>query len=443
MSEEKFVEYDEKVVEEVRQKLYGVIPKEYFQEKFGKRTPNYIKLLLVRETTGYLIIRSTEPDEVISTEVGNKEVVVIPSRKLKAREKLTGLLWCRKFGAVHLDVEYNFIKQAIQLANPNSLVFGDSVTEEREAIGLPARVLYEWSYSLRPKNEIIEELTHNALSEEGTMWDKGKGAHRESLYDVQYVKPGVYFPQFIVFPDITPEGFLHVLLSIIKTTRYGAQSNVMDANMKNHIVAIALDQFEPAISSYVLSKEWNKDKVTLEEIRQYAIEKLKECSKAVIVSEEETKEDNKKGESSKDDEKENKNKGAVKNNLQDLLDLTDELLANESKLKEVYKKLLNDSIAYLIECKIIKENDVGNYLSELQDKKIGEIEKWDDLNSALEKQDITKLKDMLNVEISEKSKIEKEESLWKIVDDEKNKEYIIRQEGDKGILYLRNFEIGM
>ena len=341
MSEKKYIEYKEDVISEIRKKLYNVIPEEYFQEKFGKRTPNYIKLLLVRETTGYLIIRSTEPDEVISTEIGDKEVVVIPSRKLKAREKLTGLLLCRKFGVVHPDIEYNFIKQAIQLANPNSLVFGDSVTEEREAIGLPARVLYEWSYSLRPKNEIIEELTHNALSEEGTMWDKERGAHRESLYDVQYVKPGVYFPQFITFPDITPEGFLHVLISIMKTTRYGAQSNVMDANIRNHIVAIALDQFEPAISSYVLSKEWDRDKVTLDDIKKYTVEKLKECSKVVKLDNETEKP------------------------ITKLIQLIDELLNNESTLKEIYKKLLDDSIAYLIECKIVKENSINDYLKKL------------------------------------------------------------------------------
>jgi len=369
LGKENFVKYDEKTIEEIRQELYDVIPKEYFQEEFGKRTPNYIKLLLIRETTGYLIIRSTEPDEVISTEVGDKEVVVIPSRKLKAREKLTGLLLCRKFGVVHPNVEYNFIKQRIQLANPNSLVFGDSVTEEREAIGLPARVLYEWSYSLRPKNEIIDELTHNALSEEGTMWDKEGGKPRESLYEVQYVKPGVYFPQFITFPDITPEGFLHVLISIMKTTRYGAQSNVMDANIRNHIVAIALDQFEPAISSYVLSKEWGKDKVTLDDIKQYAVKKLEECSKVVIIDQKENSSENNektnKKESEDDNNIEDRNKIEVKNNLQDLLDLINELLNDESKLKEVYKKLLNDSIAYLIECKIIKENDVSDYLRSL------------------------------------------------------------------------------
>ena len=341
MSEKKYVEYNGKVINEIRKELYKVIPEEYFQEKFGKRTPNYIKLLLVRETTGYLIIRSTEPDEVISTEIGDKEVVVIPSRKLKAREKLTGLLLCRKFGVVHPDLEYNFIKQAIQLANPNSLVFGDSVTEEREAIGLPARVLYEWSYSLRPKNEIIDELTHNALSEEGTMWDRERGAHRESLYDVQYIKPGVYFPQFIVFPDITPEGFLHVLISVMKTTRYGAQSNVMDANIKNHIVAIALDQFEPAISSYTLSREWNDSEVTLDSLKSYAIKKLQACSKTV------------------------KSDNDVEKPITKLIQLISDLLNDEDKLKEMYKKLLNDSIAYLVECKVIREENVNNYLGKL------------------------------------------------------------------------------
>ena len=360
MSKTKYIKYDEKIVNEVRKKIYEIVPKEYFQERFGKRTPNYIKLLLVRETTGYLIIRSTDPDEVISTEIGDKEVVVIPSRKLKAREKLTGLILCRKFGVVHPTVEYNFIKKQEQLANPNSLVFGDSVTEEREAIGLPARVLYEWSYSLRPKNEIIDELTHNALSEEGTMWDKEKGTHRESLYDVQYIKPGVYFPQFIVFPDITPEGFLHVLISVMKTTRYGAQSNVMDANMRNHIVAIALDEFEPAVSSYTLSRDWsgrvdkkkselqegergqNDIELSLASIKAYTVEKLKEYSKIVKYD----------------------NDGEQP--ISKLIKLINDLINDNDKLKEIYKKLLNDSIAYLVECKVIKEDHVINYLKDLK-----------------------------------------------------------------------------
>ena len=141
-----------------------------------------------------------------------------------------------------------------------------------------------------------------------------------------------------------------MLISIMKTTRYGAQSNVMDANIKNHIVAIALDQFEPAISSYVLSKEWEKDNVTLDDIKQYAVKKLEECSKVVKVDNETEKP------------------------ITELTQLVTDLLNNEDELKEIYKKLLNDSIAYIVECKFrsptkssrpVNDEDIKEYLSKL------------------------------------------------------------------------------
>lgn len=336
--ERAFVEYDESAVQDFRESLYQTIPREFFQERFGKRTPNVIKVLLVRETVGYLINRSTEPDEVVSTEVGDREVVVIPSRKLKSREKLTGLLLCRKLGVVDPAVEYNMIKERVQLANPNSLTFGDSITEEGgEAVGLPARVIYEWSYSLRDKAEITEELTHNALSEEGTMWDKERGEHRETLFDVQYVKPEAFFPQFVTFPDVTPEAFAHVMLSILKTTRYGAQSNVMDANVRNHVVAVALDQFEPPISSYLLTKEWGGGEVSLETVVDYCVGKLKGCSQRVLEGEQ----------------------------VEKLTETLLNLLKEEEKLKQLYLRLLDDSIRYLVECKVVKEGNIGEYLERL------------------------------------------------------------------------------
>ena len=65
----KYVVYDENTVNEFREKLYSIIPKGYFQETYFKRTPNVIKVALIRKTTGYLINRSTEPDEVIDYEV--------------------------------------------------------------------------------------------------------------------------------------------------------------------------------------------------------------------------------------------------------------------------------------------------------------------------------------------------------------------------------------
>ena len=331
----KYVEYDENIVNEFREKLYSIIPKEYFQDTYTKRTPNVIKVATIRTTTGYLINRSTEPDEVISTTIDNKDVVVIPSRKLKSKEKLTGLTLCRKFKVIHPEVEYNFIDKQEHLANPNSLVFGDSVTKTKEAVALPSRVIYEWAYSIRDKDEITEELTHNALSEEGTMWDKNEGSQRQSLYEIQYIKPEVYFPQFITFYDITPEGFIHAIISHLKTTRYGAQSNVMDANMKNDIIAIALDTFEPSVSSYLISKEFEGE-VNFENVKEFVKNKLRKNSSTLIENEQ----------------------------LEELLKLIDEYLKDEEKLKQLYLKHLNDCINYLFECKIIKKEDVIKKLLE-------------------------------------------------------------------------------
>ncbi|MDK2790243.1 MAG: CRISPR-associated protein Csc2 [Methanothermococcus sp.] len=333
---ENYVQYDENIVNEFREKMYSIIPKEYFQEKFDKRTPNVIKVATIRETTGYLINRSTEPDEVISTSIGDKDVVVIPSRKLKSREKLTGLVLCRKFNVVHPEIEYNFIKKSGYLANPNSIIFGDSVTQSNDSVGLPSRIIYEWAYSIRDKDDITEELTHNALSEEGTMWDKDEGSQRQSLFEVQYIKPGAYFPQFITFYDITPEGFIHALISHLKTTRYGAQSNVMDANMKNEIVAIALDTFEPPVSSYLISKEFDGD-VSYENVKEFIINKLNENSSITVKHDE----------------------------LKDIIGLIGEYLKDDEKLKQLYLKMLDDSIKYMVECKILKDKDVKKLLGEL------------------------------------------------------------------------------
>ncbi|WP_157198854.1 type I-D CRISPR-associated protein Cas7/Csc2 [Methanothermococcus okinawensis] len=330
------IPYNKEIVDEFRNKMYSIIPEEYFQDKFDKRTPNVIKVASIRETTGYFINRSTESDEVISTSIGNKEPVVIPSRKLKSKEKLTGLILCRKYKVVHPELEYNFIKESKQLANPNSIIFGDSVTQSNDSTGLPARAIYEWAYSIRDKDEITEELTHNALSEEGTMWDKDKGSQRQSLYEIQYIKPGTYFPQFLTFYDITPEGLLHVIISHLKTMRYGAQQNVMDANMKNNIIAIALDTFEPAVSSYLISKDYTGE-INFENIKNFVINKLKENSSIVIENEK----------------------------LKEFNSLINEYLNDDEKLRQLYLKMLDDSLNYMTMCKILKEKEVEKLVNEL------------------------------------------------------------------------------
>ncbi len=218
------------------QALYKFIPENYFVKDLKDNTLGSIKLALLREVKGNMIIRSNYPDETITFKAtDDKDVVEVPARKLKSREKLMGLKICREFEVVDEQVRYNVIKKSTQLANPNSILFGDSVTESGDAVGLTSRAIYDWAYSLRDVSEITATLQHNALSEGGTMHNEDTGKLRQSLFQVQYVKPATFFPHFITVENVTPELFIHLLACVLFENHYGAQSTTQSANVQNHL----------------------------------------------------------------------------------------------------------------------------------------------------------------------------------------------------------------
>lgn len=242
--------------------LFDIIPQEYFTKDLRKNSLGSIKIALLREATGNLIIRNNYPDETTTFRVSEKkDAVEIPARKLKSKEKLLGLKICREMEVVDADVRYNVIAKPEQLANPNSVLFGDSVTVQNDSAALPSRVIYDWAYSLRDVSDITATLQHNGLDEGGTMWNEEKGELRQSLFSVQYVKPGTLFPHFITFENITPELFLHALACVLFEKRYGAQSTTLSANnMNNHFIGVGFTRFEQPVNSFVLSRDWANDK---------------------------------------------------------------------------------------------------------------------------------------------------------------------------------------
>ncbi|OJJ23390.1 type I-D CRISPR-associated protein Cas7/Csc2 [marine bacterium AO1-C] len=250
------------------QALYKFIPENYFVKDLKDNTLGSIKLALLREVKGNMIIRSNYPDETITFKASNdKDVVEIPARKLKSREKLMGLKICREFGVVDKEVRYNVIKKSTQLANPNSILFGDSVTESGDAVGLTSRAIYDWAYSLRDVSEITATLQHNALSEGGTMHNEDTGKLRQSLFQVQYVKPATFFPHFITVENVTPELFIHLLACVLFENRYGAQSTTQSANVQNHLVGVGFNLFEAPLNSFSLSQQWNGQEVNFSNVQ--------------------------------------------------------------------------------------------------------------------------------------------------------------------------------
>ncbi len=306
------------------EKILNLIPKEFFVSNLKDNTLGVIKIALLREVVNPMIIRSNFPDETITFKASDtKDLVEIPARKMKSKEKLMGLKMCREFGVVDKELRYNVIKKSEHLANPNSILFGDSVTESNDAIGISSRVIYDWAYSIRDVNEITDTFQHNALSEGGTMWNEEEGKLRQSLFQVQYVMPKTYFPHFLTVQNVTPELLVHLLSTVIFENRYGAQSTTLGNNMINHIVGIGYAKFEAPINSFTIASNWNGAEVNFENVKS-AIET---AMKAFY--------------------KDNYKQGAEFETL--IKDLWD-----KNELQEHYKKAQKDCIKLLEETKVTK-----------------------------------------------------------------------------------------
>lgn len=277
---------------EIGEFLVGRLGKEYFAveddeyiknriPRLGQNNPNRIVIGLIRETVAPFINRSTVPDETITANIGVgeniKEVVEVPARKFKSKEKLLGIRLCKLYGVMDKSYRYNSLDDIKQLNNPASAIFGDTlVLGENAGTGmLPSRVLYSSSYSVIDKSIITERLTHNALSDNGTMWDAKEGKNRQSLFETEYVVPGTYFPAFLTLIDPTPEA-LYFVLATLKETSYGAQTSITGSNFKNNVVFIMGCHNEPAISSYTISRDWDsKIEINMENLTKFMLDSVK------------------------------------------------------------------------------------------------------------------------------------------------------------------------
>ena len=288
--------------EEIREYIYSTFGERYFAKGEEDGVPamaqnrrRVVSIFILRETIAPMIDRSDDPEASISFVIRmgpeqEKEVIEIPARKFKSKEKLMGLKLCRAFKVIDPQYEYNSVRSISYLANPNSVIFGDSVVEGGDAgqAMLPSRILYSSSYSIRGRSEITKQLTHNSLSEMGTMWDRAKGENRTSLFNTEYIIPGVFFPSFITMINPTPESLVHVLLCL-KERSYGAQTSITGPNIKNSIIAIHSGEEELPITSYTVSRSFDvngdQDPAKLKEsIIKFVVEKMNNEHSGKVVA---------------------------------------------------------------------------------------------------------------------------------------------------------------
>jgi len=218
------------------------------------RTNKRLLLVIDRETIGPFVNRSTDPSDTIRyRDPEGRQLVRVPSRKFKSKEKLRGLEICRAYGLVDSDYEYNNVTRNELLNNPNSILFGDT-NVQGDAAGLPSKFIYGEGLSTDEVSVIAQPLTHNALSEEGTMWDRSKGSFRTSLFETLSILPGAHIIQTITVDSPTPESLVH-LLNCLTATRYGAQTSVTGPNIRNKVIAILATREEPPVTAYTLNRD--------------------------------------------------------------------------------------------------------------------------------------------------------------------------------------------
>ncbi|MHB1440272.1 MAG: type I-D CRISPR-associated protein Cas7/Csc2 [Cuniculiplasma sp.] len=331
----------------IREYIYSKFGEEGFATKEENGVPamaqnkrKFVTFYILRETIAPLIDRSDDPETSISfimhsDDDNEKEVIEVPARKFKSKEKLMGLKLCRSFNVIDPGYEYNSVRSISYLSNPNSVIFGDSVVEGGDAgqAMLPSRVLYSSSYSIRSRSEITKQLTHNSLSEAGTMWDRESGSNRTSLFNTEYIIPGVFFPSFVTLLNPTPESLIHMLLCF-KQRSYGAQTSITGPNVKNNIVAIVTGEEELPVTSYTISEgtqlidNFGESMTGLREnINKYVIEALKKESPSKLI---------------------------MGIELDQFLDTVDKLSPDE--LKGIYEKLKADSVELVKYAKILRDN---------------------------------------------------------------------------------------
>lgn len=294
---------------------------------FAQNKRRVVTLYVLRETIGPMIDRSDDPESTITLVMQldsgkEKEIVEIPARKFKSKEKLMGLKLCRMFNVIDPKYEYNKVKEISYLGNPNSAIFGDSVVEGGDAgqAMLPSRVFYSSSYSIRSRPDITKQLMHNSLSEAGTMWDRSSGSNRTSIFNTEYILPGVFFPSFITIKNPTPESLIHLILSLSERS-YGAQTSITGPNIRNNIIGIYCGEEELPITSYTVSRDLQlrlTDELTSDSLREMINNHVLDLMR-----------------------KEGKGKVICDNNLNDFLEWINHL--SSSDLTEIYNSLKEDA----------------------------------------------------------------------------------------------------
>ena len=229
---------------------------EFWEERpvLARRDTRRIVIYIQRRVIGPFINRQDNDGDTIRCRIHGHDFIRVPPRKWKSMEKIRGVQLCRVYNAIDGRYLYNEVQQTRQLANPVSVIFGDTVARSGETAGLPSMAVYEQGLSIQEVRDATDRLTHNALSEFGTMWNITEDKFRDSLFDTLYVKEGTVFLQSITIDAPSPEAVFFMLFCL-DARRYGAGKQVLGNNIENTVIGILLTHNEPPVTPFTILEE--------------------------------------------------------------------------------------------------------------------------------------------------------------------------------------------
>lgn len=228
-----------------------------FQPTIPKfRQGKYVQIVVLRETKSHAVfttegttldVEHLQAGLQINTPIDR---IVMYKRKQIAPERRTGKSLMRQYGIVPeeniKDKKYaatkGVRKGGCQLMGdscgwcPDCILYGFAATTGTGS--QRARVLTDSGFVVREQSQVMRDIKLNAIQETTAGGIAGSAyASREN------VLPQVFIPTVETLVDITRDEFIYVLGNILKTTRYGAESN-REGFIRNHILGIFFSDVE-------------------------------------------------------------------------------------------------------------------------------------------------------------------------------------------------------
>jgi len=221
--------------------MLNSIEKMFFVDEIPQRpTGKYAHIILIRETQSFPLFQTDGGLNTVRVSAGLKDRkslirIAMFKRKQSSPERLTGRELLRRYDLIELKddgkpkCDYNV---EFCMKCPDCIYYGFAIGESGSE---KSKVFVDTAYSITGYDESHQQLSFNALYEEGKM--SRKGETRSSFGEQDHVLPQVFFPSVITVKDPTESEFVYILNNILRTKRYGAQET-RTGKVENHIIGL-------------------------------------------------------------------------------------------------------------------------------------------------------------------------------------------------------------